>query len=547
MPNRFDWNAVEGKITQAIADYPELTRSKALTCVAMSAIIDISMEEAVDAITDGGFDRGVDALFIDDRDGRLDIHIWQAKCVTQFDKSTNAFPSSEIDKVCSFVSDLTGADMAALRNANAVLADKIRAALGILDSPHATIKVHFVGNTDSLVATEFDRITAVFDRYRAISFEMHNLDHLANHFLERRQPRFDRTLSTVDTENFERSDRNLRGVVCTVAATEIVDAIRSAEDPNKVELGVFDQNVRVFLSNRNRVNSSIIDSALSDENHMFWYLNNGITITCDQLTFSPSRRAPQIALTNFQIVNGGQTSNCLFEAARANPEQVESVVVMVRIIQTTNEEVKHSIAASTNSQTPINVRDLKANDRLQRQLEESFADLGFYYERKANQHADRPRRERVDALTAGQSFLGYGLGLPEVAKKDRGRVFGNLYDTIFTDETSAPMLLTSSKLVELINAEKTVVRGKIRTGDEIAPGEQSFIDGAFHVLFAIRQICLREGLDIWDFDVASSVLEEAKSIIFNLFEAERAKSDTFTANQFFKDSRTKDMVTRVVG
>jgi hypothetical protein len=131
-----------------------------------------------------------------------------------------------------------------------------------------------------------------------------------------------------------------------------------------------------------------------------------------------------------------------FEASKANPEQVENVVVMVRIIQTTDEDVKHSIAASTNSQTPINVRDLKANDRLQRQLEDSFADLGFYYERKANQHAGRARLERVDALSAGQSFLGYGLGLPEVAKKDRGRVFGNLYDTIFTDETSAPMLLT---------------------------------------------------------------------------------------------------------
>ncbi|MFT5651501.1 MAG: hypothetical protein ACI9TZ_002992 [Yoonia sp.] len=312
MPNRSDWNAVEGKITQAIEDYPELNRTKALTCVSMSAIINISMEEAVDAITDGGFDRGVDALYIDDREGRSDIHIWQAKCVTQFDRSTRAFPSNEIDKVCSFVSYLTGADLAALDNANPVLLDKIMAALAILDSPHAAIKVHFVGNTDSLVDAENNRIIAVFARYRAISFEMHNLDHLANHFLVRRQPRFDRTLSTVDTENFERSDRNLRGVVCSVAATEIVNAIRSEEDPNKVELGMFDQNVRVFLTNRNRVNSSIIDSALSDENHMFWYLNNGITITCDHLTFSPSRRAPQIELTNFQIVNGGQTSNCLF-------------------------------------------------------------------------------------------------------------------------------------------------------------------------------------------------------------------------------------------
>ncbi|WP_341214310.1 AIPR family protein [uncultured Limimaricola sp.] len=189
------------------------------------------------------------------------------------------------------------------------------------------------------------------------------------------------------------------------------------------------------------------------------YQNNGITMTCDKVEHGPSRRSPKIKLTNVQIVNGGQTSNCLFEAAKESREKIEDVILLVRIIETTSEDVKMSIAETTNSQTPINVRDLRSNDRQQRQLEEALADLGFYYERKSGQHSDKPSSNRVDALAAGQAYLAFGVGLPETAKKDRGRVFGDLYDTVFAEDLTANKLLTSFRLAQLI-AERKEISGK---------------------------------------------------------------------------------------
>ena len=547
LANMFDWNALDQKVCATIAEYEELDRTKSLSVVAISETMEIDIDEAVDAITDGGNDRGVDALFIDDRDGKNDIHIFQTKCVGDFSKSKSNFPSSEIDKLASFIVDLTGHDNDALASTNSLLKAKISDALEVLKEANATITVHFVGNTAPLIDTELKRVRTAFSRYKAIEFRMHDLDALSDFFLEKRVPALVREITAIDTNFFDRTDQNLRGVVCSVAALDIVDAIKSEDDPEQVEAGIFDQNVRIYLKRRNRINRRIIESALSDDNHMFWYQNNGITMTCDKVEIGPSRRAPKIKLTNVQIVNGGQTSNCLFEAAKEDRSKIEDVILLVRVIETSSEEVKMSIAETTNSQTPINVRDLRSNDRQQRQLEEVFADLGYYYERKAGQHADKPSSKRVDALTAGQAYLAYGIGLPETAKKDRGRVFGDLYDTVFAEDLTAIKLLTSFKLAQILSEKKKEVRKKIRDGLTLAIGEMSLIDGSFHTLFAIRQICNRDEIDMWDFDLADAKVSEAIDVVSKLYNNAQLADDNFSSNRYFKDARTKDEVTKAVG
>jgi len=108
------------------------------------------------------------------------------------------------------------------------------------------------------------------------------------------------------------------------------------------------------------------------------------------------------------------------------------------------------------------------------------------------QFEGKPKDKRIDALAAGQAYLAYGIGMPEVAKKDRGRVFGDLYDTIFTDDISAAKLLVAHQIAAAITPLKSAVRLKIRKKEKLAKGDMSLIDGAFHVLFAVRQILLRD-------------------------------------------------------
>ena len=543
MANRLDWNVIDEKIKLTMSDWDDIdNRSKSLTVVALSTLLDISIEEAIDALTDGGNDRGVDALFIDNRDNINDIHIFQSKCVQTFNKSKNNFPGSEVDKVVSFVSDLLSEEMGALNSANDRLYQKIEDAIQTLKQTNATLTVHFVCNQRALPQQELERIQIKFRRYRAVEFEMHDLDSLSDFFLVQNVPSIDREITVIDKNYFDRTDLDLRAMVCTVAASDIVEAIRSESDPDDIEIGIFDQNVRVYLKRQNRINRRIFESALSDENHMFWYQNNGITITCDKLTVAPTKRSPKIKLTNIQIVNGGQTSNCLFEASKENPEKLEDVVVLVRIIETSSEDVKHLIAEATNSQTSINARDLRANDRQQKLFETTFSDLGYFYERKSNQYAKEDKDKRIDAFDAAQAYLAFGLGLPEVARKDRGRIFGDLYDTVFSDELTVQKLLKSYNLLKLINKRKSALRAKLRRNESIYKGGLALIDGAFHVIFALSQMITSRGHEVWEYEISDNDIDDAIDVVEKYYIHAEETDPNFSSNKLFKDRHTKDQI-----
>jgi hypothetical protein len=282
---------------------------------------------------------------------------------------------------------------------------------------------------------------------------------------------------------------------------------------------------------------------LSDEKKaLFWYLNNGITITCDSFSYSKPQRAPTIDLTNVQIVNGGQTTHALFEASLEQPDGLSDVLVLVRIIETRSESLSRAIAESTNSQTPINGRDLRSNDELQKKLEIGFDAVGYSYERKRNQWQNVEREKRVDALECAQAYIAYHLGIPEVAKKDRGRIFGDLYDSIYKEELSVQSLLCPYLLIRDIDKLKKEVQLAVRNDELGDPKKLFIIDGAFHVLYTISLICLKKKKDVNDYPAAKKFIKPAIKIVQDLVEEAIAKDETFSFNRFFKDSNTTKLI-----
>jgi len=365
-------------------------------------------------------------------------------------------------------------------------------------------------------------------------------------FVEKENTKINNQIQVVDKDYFDRTDGSIRGLICTVEANEVISLIANPEDPTSVNKEIFNDNVRVYLSKKNKINRKIIETALSEESPLFWYLNNGITITCDSFTYPKGKRAPVVELSNIQIVNGGQTSNALFEASQISPERLEDVLILVRIIETKSQSVSLSIAESTNSQTPIKSRDLRSNDDVQKKLEEAFEGMGLFYERKLKQHADRPKALRIDALSAGQAFLAYSEELPEVAKKDRGRIFSDLYDQIFTDELLADHLLCSHQLLNAIETQKKFLQNSIRKQEPFDPKKLFLIDGAYHVLFAVGQICEVCNVDRFNKDAAISYIPKAIDYISELIVKAQAQDESFSFNRFFKDSKTKTKIASYV-
>lgn len=133
-----------------------------------------------------------------------------------------------------------------------------------------------------------------------------------------------------------------------VNAIEFVDKILTDSDGN-IKGGVFDENVRAFLGIDNDVNSKIKDTLYNEKKKkLFSVLNNGITIVAPEITLTANSK--EIDITNYQIINGCQTSNTLFACKEALEKEVN---VIVKFIESPNNDVSTDIISATNNQSDI--------------------------------------------------------------------------------------------------------------------------------------------------------------------------------------------------
>jgi hypothetical protein len=71
--------------------------------------------------------------------------------------------------------------------------------------------------------------------------------------------------------------------------------------------GLFAQNLRYYVKNA-KVDANIVESIQSFPDN-FWYYNNGIILICDDYIIQDN----SILLSNFSIINGGQTTKLIGE------------------------------------------------------------------------------------------------------------------------------------------------------------------------------------------------------------------------------------------
>jgi hypothetical protein len=148
-------------------------------------------------------------------------------------------------------------------------------------------------------------------------------------------------------------------------------------------LNVFEENVRDFQGENNEVNGGISGTLNHEDSDIFSVLNNGVTIVASSI--SPT--GDKFTLTDYQIVNGCQTSNVLYNNKES--KYIDKVQVPVKIIATTDDEVKTRITLATNNQTPIKKEQLAALTAFQRNLELYYntysGEEKLFYERRAKQ------------------------------------------------------------------------------------------------------------------------------------------------------------------
>ena len=149
---------------------------------------------------------------------------------------------------------------------------------------------------------------------------------------------------------------------------------------------LFYDNVRDNLG-LNDVNNDI-KKTLDDKKYDFFpLLNNGITIIAEKNLGSGDK----FILENFQIVNGCQTSNILYESR--NLDSIDNLLIPIKLVITEDENIKNDITIATNNQTEIKGEQLTALSEFQKGIEEYYnlmskeSTTKLYYERRSNQYA----------------------------------------------------------------------------------------------------------------------------------------------------------------
>ncbi len=135
---------------------------------------------------------------------------------------------------------------------------------------------------------------------------------------------------------------------------------------------ILEQNVRAFLGEGRKVNKGIRET-LKREPYMFFAYNNGLTTTVSDLTIKEGADgAAEIAsVTDFQVVNGGQTTASLYWAKKSGMD-ISAVSVQMKLSKLPEnrfEEAVHDIARYANAQNAVSASDLFAGHPYFKNLE----------------------------------------------------------------------------------------------------------------------------------------------------------------------------------
>lgn len=205
--------------------------------------------------------------------------------------------------------------------------------------------------------------------------------------------------------------------------------------------GLFSYNLREHISQKNVDDG--IENTIKREKDNFWFYNNGITIGCEDFDID----GYVLKLYNFSIINGAQTTTKIGESKLIDNEyDFDIVCKVVKANDGLNDESGFimKISEASNSQKPIKARDLKANAREQKMLQNKCAEnknsLAIEIKRgvKPKNYYKVEKWQRVTNEYVGQLILACLLQRPGSARS--GKV------TIFTSEKVYNQIYKNRKL-----------------------------------------------------------------------------------------------------
>ena len=432
-----------------IADEERL-KSLAFVHLCVMTMLDLSDEEAFDCLVEGGQDFGVDAIHIsEEHDGEFTVSLFQGKYSRKLESASN-FPENGIKALINAIRHLFDPS-SKLENVRERLRIKVEAARSMIRDGYIP-QVRAIACNNGLPWNEAAEQTILQEGFGdQVTWEHVNHDRLVMIF-QRAKPVND-ALQLVGEAIIE--DLNYsRVLVGRISVAEVAALIERHGER------LLERNIRRYLGLQgNRVNEAIRDTLCSAEKSNFYFYNNGITLTCDKFTYNALQSENyQVRVENLQIINGGQTCITIFKTLKETlygyfPLDAgyfpHDAYVLIRLYQlpSDNEDLVRKITFATNSQNPVDLRDLRANDERQKRLETDISQLGFSYRRKRTDTSLKSKD--ITSGVVAEAILSVWRRRPHQAKFLAREHFGKLYDIIFSNDLNGAQAIIATLIYRI--------------------------------------------------------------------------------------------------
>jgi hypothetical protein len=221
---------------------------------------------------------------------------------------------------------------------------------------------------------------------------------------------------------------------------------------------LYAENIRLYLGNLGAVNKDIINTITNIESIWFPYMNNGISIICDEIILGTPKANSSInvELKNLQIINGCQTVNALFSAkyGEKTKDNFKPANILVRIyeIDSSQADFKLNVIKATNNQNAVKSYSLLANEPLQITIGEAIKQFDYLYDRKGE--AKQSSTKKIVSMPNGAlAYRAVYMAAAQSLRSKMGesRVFQKTeYEKIYKNsalDDNEELYLLSSKLL----------------------------------------------------------------------------------------------------
>jgi hypothetical protein len=430
---------------------------------------------AHDAITDGADDKQIDAVIIDDDEGR--ILIIQGKFIST--DQVDAEPLREVLASWMRLQDLPSLQ----KDCNEKLKQKLEAVRKALEDEY---RIEFeLLTTGSLTVAARDDLKAYALRFEesddfAASLHLVDTELLESRLAEaeaQELPTVEHTLSINPKMTMVTKVGGAQTIITVLPLRECLKM------PGITDGRLFRKNVRQSLGPNNKVNRSLRGTINGERVNDFFFYHNGITAICDEAIVDMDKG--EMTVTGLSVVNGCQSLSTIYSVSeRVRAPEAKEACILFRFYEIPDRAFADRISVNTNSQSAVKPRDLRSNDKvmvgLKRAFEARYPNGFFMTKRGEERPANKDELQTVDAAVLARMVMAWHCQRPNISSNEK-RLFDEYYKTIFRTGYDPQSVLALQMWLNAIDAAwpNLTLNNALRAG-------KSHVK--YHLLFAVSAL-----------------------------------------------------------